>query len=152
MELDTEAYEYAGFWIRVLAALIDTVLVLLVTVPLVAWFYGWDVMVLGSDETFKPMRFTIEWLLPAAATLVFWRYRSATPGKLAIRARIVDARSGGTPTLVQFVVRYLGYFVSIIPFCLGLIWVGIDPRKQGFHDKLARTVVIRRKSEPVRFE
>lgn len=34
------------------------------------------------------------------------------------------------------------YFVSIIPLCLGLIWVGIDRRKQGWHDKLTNTVVV----------
>ena len=152
LDLDPNAWEYAGFWIRVWAACIDTVLVLLVTVPLIAWFYGWDEVVFGSGERLRPTRFAIEWLLPALATLVFWRYRSATPGKLAIRARIVDARSGGTPSIAQFVVRYLGYFVSIVPLCLGLIWVGIDRRKQGFHDKLARTVVIRPKAEPVRWE
>ena len=51
--------------------------------------------------------------------------------------------------------RYLGYYVSIIPFCMGLIWVAFDRRKQGWHDKLAGTVVIRSKAlgaEPVRFE
>ena len=151
MDIDPGRYEYAGFWIRVWAAFIDSVLVLLVAVPLIAWFYGWDELVVGSD-TFKPVRFAIEWLLPAAATLVFWRYRSATPGKMAIGARIVDARTGQAPTLGQLVVRYLGYFVSLFPFGLGLVWVGIDRRKQGFHDKLARTVVIRPKPEPVRFD
>ena len=40
---------------------------------------------------------------------------------------------------------------SIVPLCLGLLWVAFDPRKQGFHDKLAHTLVIRRKPEPVRF-
>jgi uncharacterized RDD family membrane protein YckC len=39
--------------------------------------------------------------------------------------------------------RYLGYFVSTIPFGLGLFWIGWDKRKQGWHDKLAGTVVIR---------
>jgi uncharacterized RDD family membrane protein YckC len=151
VELDPSRYRYAGFWIRVWAALIDSALVLFVAVPLIVWLYGWDELLFGG-EAFKPMRFVIEWLLPAAATLVFWRYRSATPGKLAIGARIVDARTGGTPSLAQFIVRYLGYFVSIFPFFLGLFWVGIDRRKQGFHDKLARTVVIRPKAEPVRFE
>jgi uncharacterized RDD family membrane protein YckC len=49
----------------------------------------------------------------------------------------------------------LGYYVSAIPFGLGLLWVGIDPKKQGWHDKLAGTVVIRRKggtTRPVSFE
>jgi uncharacterized RDD family membrane protein YckC len=47
--------------------------------------------------------------------------------------------------------RYLGYFVSAIPLFLGLIWVGIDGRKQGWHDKLAGTVVIRPKPQGVTF-
>lgn len=70
-------------------------------------------------------------------------YRQATPGKMAISARIVDAGTGGPPSTAQLVVRYLGYFVSTIPLCLGLLWVAFDPRKQGWHDKLARTVVVR---------
>jgi uncharacterized RDD family membrane protein YckC len=151
VELDPKSYEYAGFWIRVLAALIDTVLVLFLTVPLVVWFYGWDALV-ADNEAFRPLLFAIEYLLPALAVLVFWRYRAATPGKIAIHARIVDARTGEAPSLLQLIVRYVGYYVSIIPLCLGLIWVGIDRRKQGFHDKIARTVVIRRKPEPVKFE
>jgi uncharacterized RDD family membrane protein YckC len=36
------------------------------------------------------------------------------------------------------IVRYLGYFVSSIPFGLGLFWVAFDARKQGWHDKMAR--------------
>ena len=151
MVLDPNEYQYVGFWLRVAAAMVDTILVLCIAVPLVVWLYGWDELVFGSDESFKPTRFAIDWLLPAAATLLFWYFRSATPGKLLIGARIVDAKSGGKPTTAQLVVRYLGYFVSTIPFCLGLLWVAFDARKQGFHDKLARTVVIRRKPEPVRF-
>ena len=152
MVLDPTEYEYVGFWLRVVAAIVDTILVLCIAVPLVVWLYGWDGVVFGSAEGFRPTRFAIDWLIPAAATLLFWHFRSATPGKLLIGARIVDAKSGAKPTTAQLIVRYLGYFVSTIPFCLGLLWVAFDARKQGFHDKLARTVVIRRKPEPVRFE
>ena len=103
---------------------------------------------------FRPTEFLITWILPAIAVIVFWRYRSATPGKMVIGARIVDAKTGEPPSLAQLVGRYLAYFVSTTPFCLGLIWVGFDRRKQGWHDKLASTVVIRSKrhgKEPVRF-
>ena len=83
-------------------------------------------------------------LIVALIVLAFWRSKfSATPGKMAIHAQIVDARTLGRPTLGQLVIRYLGYFVSTIPLCLGLMWVGFDRRKQGWHDKLADTVVIR---------
>jgi uncharacterized RDD family membrane protein YckC len=75
--------------------------------------------------------------------VAFWRRTLATPGKMVIGAQIVDARTLGKPTLRQLVIRYLGYYVSTIPLGLGLLWVAFDPRKQGWHDKMANTVVIR---------
>jgi len=87
--------------------------------------------------------------------VVFWIYKQATPGKMAVSARVVDAKTGNTLTVGQSIGRYLGYFVSAIPLGLGLIWVAFDPKKQGWHDKLAGTVVIRSKNrgpEPVKFE
>lgn len=156
MPIDPSEYEYAGFWIRVWASLIDSALVLLVTAPLLGLLYGWDTgFGLSSGSGFRPTEFIISWVLPGIAVIAFWRYRSATPGKMVIHARIVDARTGEPPSVGQLIGRYLGYFVSTFPFFLGLIWVGIDARKQGWHDKLARTVVIRDKrrgAEPVRFE
>lgn len=59
--------------------------------------------------------------------------------------RVVDAESGGPLTLGQGVGRYFAYFVSTIPLGLGFLWVAFDKRKQGWHDKLAHTVVIRRR-------
>ncbi|MEK7402143.1 MAG: RDD family protein, partial [Gemmatimonadota bacterium] len=81
--------------------------------------------------------------LPAVGVIAFWVYRSATPGKMATRTRLVDATTGGTPSTKQCVVRYLGYFVSIAGFFAGFLWIAFDRRKQGWHDKLAGTVVVR---------
>jgi uncharacterized RDD family membrane protein YckC len=61
---------------------------------------------------------------------------------MAISAKIVDAQTGGAPSTARLVVRYFAYIVSMLPLFLGFIWIGIDRRKQGFHDKLAGTVVI----------
>ncbi len=84
---------------------------------------------------------------------MFWIYKSATSGKMATKLTIVDAKTGGKPSTGQLIGRYLGYFVSMIPLFLGIIWVGIDKRKQGWHDKLAGTVVIKsNKTDPVSFE
>ena len=85
----------------------------------------------------------LQLVLPALAVLIFWVTRQATPGKMAIRARIVDAETGARPSTAQFLGRYLAYYVSMLLFGLGFIWVGIDARKQGWHDKLAGTVVVR---------
>ena len=154
MPIEPSEFEYAGFWIRVWAALIDTFLVVLITTPILGALYGWDYGRTAGDGPFRPTEFLITWILPAIAVILFWRFRSATPGKMVIGAKIVDAKSGEAPRTAQLVGRYLAYFVSTAPFCLGLIWVGFDRRKQGWHDKLASTVVIRSKrhgKEPVRF-
>lgn len=151
--MEVEDLEYVGFWPRVGASLIDTLLLMLICMPLVTWAYGWKYW---SSTTLVqgPVDFLINWVFPAIAVVLFWVYRQATPGKMAIGARILDATAGDAPTTGQLVVRYLGYYVSIIPLFLGILWVAFDPRKQGWHDKLAGTVVVRRKNrspEPVRF-
>jgi uncharacterized RDD family membrane protein YckC len=144
--------EYAGFWIRTGAVIIDTILVLIIILPTLTAIYGKDYWVSDSlIQGFWDMLFNF--ILPAIAVIFFWIYKSATPGKMATKLTIVDAKTGGKPSTGQFIGRYLGYYVSMIPFFLGFIWVGIDKRKQGWHDKLAGTVVIRsNQSEPVKFE
>ena len=137
--------EYVGFWARVGAAIIDTILFLIICAPLVTMIYGRDYWLDPARVGFiaGPADFVINWLFPAVAVILFWIYRQATPGKMAIGARIVDAKTLGKPSTGQLIGRYLAYYVSIIPLMLGIIWVGIDGRKQGFHDKLAGTLVIR---------
>jgi len=144
--------EYAGFWIRVGATLIDSLILCLIIMPILFKIYGPDYL-LEAGLVVGTWDFLLSWVFPAVAVVVFWLYKSATPGKLALRLTIVDADTGQKPTLGQFIIRYIGYFVAMIPFFLGLVWVGIDDRKQGWHDKLARTVVLHNTQKvPVRFE
>jgi uncharacterized RDD family membrane protein YckC len=75
--------------------------------------------------------------------LVFWARVQATPGKMLLHARIVDAKTGADPRPMQLLIRYVGYFVSTIIFGLGFLWIAFDGRKQGLHDKMAGTVVVR---------
>jgi uncharacterized RDD family membrane protein YckC len=153
--MSNDDLEYAGFWVRVGAAIIDSVLVMCLIYPILVWVYGWSYL---GRTMMAPEGFTdvlVSWVLPAVAVIVFWISRQATPGKMALQLRIVDARTGGTLTIGQSLIRYLGYYVSTIPLGIGLIWVAFDPKKQGWHDKLASTVVIRsrrRGPEPVSFE
>jgi uncharacterized RDD family membrane protein YckC len=154
--INSNDYEYVGFWIRVAAALIDSLLVIAVTLPVLRMIYGPGYFEESADRFVAgPADFLISWIFPALAVVLFWRAKQATPGKMVFDARIVDARTGAPMTFGQSIGRYLGYFVSTIPFGLGLIWVAFDARKQGWHDKLAGTVVIRtrrRGPQPVRFE
>lgn len=133
---------YAGFWVRTGAAIIDSILLLIIISPLLTAIYGTEYWV---SESFihGTWDVVINYILPAVAVILFWAYKSATPGKMLLKLTIVDAETGGKPSTGQFIGRYFAYFVSIIPLFLGFIWVGIDKRKQGWHDKLAGTVVIR---------
>jgi uncharacterized RDD family membrane protein YckC len=143
-----------GFWSRVGAALIDSILALILIMPLLILVYGMEYL---DNEAFiaGPADLLISYGLPAVLSIVLWIRFGATPGKMAIGASIVDARTGGKPSTSQYVIRYLGYFVSMFGLFLGYLWVGFDPRKQGWHDKMANTVVVRRKGgvgNPVQFE
>lgn len=145
--MNEQNIEYAGFWLRFGAAIIDTILILVITFPLLIAIYGWDYF--GTENTgwiAGPADFLISWVLPAVATILFWMYRQATPGKMLLSVRIQDANTGAKLSVGQSVGRYLGYFVSTIPLGLGLIWVAFDKKKQGWHDKLAHTVVVKTKS------
>lgn len=150
---DTTELEYVGFWLRVWASIIDSVLVMLILIPLTVAVYGWDYFMVATHAS-GAAEFFISWVLPAVAVLAFWMAKNATPGKMAISATIVDERTGGPPGTAQHLGRYFGYFLAAIPLGLGLIWVAFDPKKQGWHDKLAGTVVVRprKKSGVVHFE
>jgi len=148
-------FEYVGFWSRVGASIIDTIIIVIITAPALISIYGSDYFT-DSDAPFiaGPADFLISWVFPAVAVILFWLYKRATPGKMAVSAQVVDARTGKSLTLGQAIGRYLAYVVAALPLFLGIIWVAFDPRKQGWHDKLAGTVVIRPKHrgpEPVRF-
>lgn len=148
--------EYAGFWIRVLAALIDTVLIIAVTFPLLYAVYGAAYFDGVSTSFFAgPADILISYVLPAVGAILFWRAKQGTPGKLAFAMRVVDARTGKTLSVGQSIGRYFGYFASMLPLGLGIVWVGLDARKQGWHDKLAGSVVVRVRSstaQPVVFD
>lgn len=94
-------------------------------------------------EILKVLKFnTIELAVTTPIILLFWVYRSATPGKMILRMKIVDAKTGGAPSKAQLIGRYFGYFLSTLPLGLGFLWIYYDKKKQGWHDKLAGTVVI----------
>ncbi len=144
--MSTDDVEYAGFWVRVAASLIDTLLIVGITMPLLLAIYGRSYFSGATSGSFPGLvDFLLSWVAPAVAAIVFWLYKQATPGKMVFSARVVDAKTGNTLTVAQSIGRYLGYFVSTVPFGLGLLWVAFDPKKQGWHDKLAGTVVIRSK-------
>jgi uncharacterized RDD family membrane protein YckC len=131
--------DYATFWQRALALLIDWLIVVVIAMPIIVVAFG------ASYFSLDPVRRSGDLaiaLLVGALIVGFWRYCGATPGKMAVGVKIVDASTGGTPSTGRLVLRLVCYLVSALPLYLGFVWAAIDRKKQGWHDKIAGTIVI----------
>ena len=143
--------EYAGFGPRLLALILDGILISLISAPILALLYG-SVMPDPAEvpETFSEAafyvrgqgEFFINWIFPGIFTIALWHWICATPAKLVLRMAVVDAKTGRRASLFQYTIRYLAYFVSALPLLLGYFAVLWDDRNQAWHDKIAGTVVI----------
>ncbi len=160
---ESGAVRYAGFWVRFAASVIDSILVSAIVGPLLIAAYGRgyfqpyiDFLRSGQvDLLTRLVAFAdaseqyngtasnlINWLVPAILIVVFWMARQATPGKMVFGIRIVDATTMQKPSAGQDIGRYLAYFVSLLVLGLGFLAIAFDKRKQGWHDRLAGTLVI----------
>ncbi|HQU14538.1 MAG: hypothetical protein B7Z66_02735 [Chromatiales bacterium 21-64-14] len=139
---------YAGFWRRVAATLIDVLMLALLSGTLLYLLRGPAYLQeIASDA--DPLgvhgwqNVVINYVLPLVLTVFMWVRFLGTPGKLLLGCQVVDARTRARLGIRQATVRYFAYLASILPFGLGFLWIGWDRRKQGFHDKIAGSVVIR---------
>jgi uncharacterized RDD family membrane protein YckC len=85
----------------------------------------------------------LQLIIIVSVFLYFWIKKQATPGKMFLAIKIVDAKTLGKPTKKQLVIRMFSYIISAVPLLLGIIWISFDPKKQGWHDKIASTLVIK---------
>ena len=133
MATATMTMEKVGFGTRFVAFIIDAILLGVVN-QIVASIFG------GGDPTRVSGLTT---LIGIAYIVGLWTYWGGqTIGKKAMGIKIVKA--DGTPFgLVPAIIRYVGYIVSAVVILLGFIWILFDPNKQGWHDKIAGTYVIR---------
>ena len=124
------AISYAGFWIRLLATIIDSI-ALLVPQAFLA---------LAVDDLVARLFGNLA--VAAAYSIAFWQLNGATPGKMALGIRIV--RSSGEPIgLSSAIVRYIGYSLSALILFIGYLMIAFSHNKRGLHDLIADTVVIK---------
>jgi uncharacterized RDD family membrane protein YckC len=140
-----ENSQYVGFGARFGASIIDTLLFWSIILSIYYLIYG--AFIPSKTEKLMSLEIVLEYIFPFIATLVFWIYKSATPGKMFLKAIIVDATTYEKPTTKQLLIRNVGYYLSLLALGLGYFWIIWDKRKQGWHDKLANTLVIQPKSE-----
>ncbi len=130
---------YGGFWIRVVAYVIDAIILGVVGFII-------DVILRANPNDPSSSGYfaanLVNFLIGAAYFIAFWSYWSATPGQRIFKLRVVDANTMQPIGPGKAVLRYIGLFISFLVCFVGVIWVAFDARKQGWMDKIAGTVVL----------
>jgi uncharacterized RDD family membrane protein YckC len=148
---------YAGFWIRLAARLIDGVILgipfalLFGVIAVAAGVFAGNTNSTNQNTSGAAAAvfggfFILLYLCFLVITLGYWIYfwgtSGATLGMRLLRLRVIDANTGATIGYARAVVRLLMTVVNSWACYIGWIWVAFDPRKQGWHDKVANSVVI----------
>jgi uncharacterized RDD family membrane protein YckC len=89
--------------------------------------------------------YLLSFVLGAAYTVYFWTSSGSTPGKSVMGLQVISASTGQLVDPGQAILRYVGYLVSSIPFGLGFLWIIWDEKHEGWHDKIAKTMVVKAK-------
>jgi uncharacterized RDD family membrane protein YckC len=127
--------EKAGWWTRALAILIDTIGIGIIAAAVAS--------ILGGDATGTQSQ-GLSTLFQAVYFTYFWSAagKGQTLGSRALNIRVVKT-DGSYLDYVGAFLRYIGFFISCIVFLIGVIWAAFDAQKQGWHDKIAGTYVVR---------
>jgi len=127
--------EKAGFWTRFLAILIDAI-----GIGIIA---GAISSLLGADTQSRQYQ-GLSILLQAAYFTYFWSAagNGQTLGSRALKIRVVKT-DGSYLDYVGAFLRYIGFVISCVVVFLGIIWAAFDAQKQGWHDKIAGTYVVK---------
>ena len=151
-EVDMEDVEYIGFWVRLVAFIVDDI-ILAALFFLLSFIFGfsgqeshfWKITVhyRGGDDLAMTILFNVIFAALFLGYFVFLTGRyGATLGKMLLRIKVVgedyNPISYGTAALREI----LGRIICAIFCYLGYIWVAFDKRKQGWHDKIAKTYVV----------
>lgn len=136
--MNEETIHYAGLGSRFLAVLMDGIILSVFS----ALVLGKEVVQV-TDASFNIQFNGWKILIPFVYTLFFWIKFSATPGKMVMKLKIVD--EANNPLTVQSaIIRYLGYILNGFTLMLGFLWAAFNDKKQGLHDIIAKTYVVKK--------
>jgi uncharacterized RDD family membrane protein YckC len=155
--------EYAGFWIRMAAGLVDLTTILLlyfIISSFILWllaggaglfsgisdpftgYMGWGSKYVARSLFSMPVAWTMGWLMSLMYFCWFWVWRGQTFGKMVMGIKVIRTDSSEISWLCA-IIRFFGGLLSIAILFIGYIWIHFDEKKQGLHDKLADTIVVK---------
>jgi uncharacterized RDD family membrane protein YckC len=147
-----EEDRYAGFVSRVIAFMIDVFIILIVnallnfTIRMLFGFFGLDNLKIVSDFSVSRLADGLALLFPFILQAVYfiggWAIFGRTIGMSLAGIRVEETHRPGDVTFTRAILRYAGMYLSILALGLGILWVLIDRKHQGWHDKLGNTLVV----------
>lgn len=160
--MENESTEYAGFWIRFIAYIIDSFIIgfleFIIVLPLLGLF-GVKVFELSTlrdlenadSDLLVPVIASAITGLSLTVLLITWFYyallqsgaRQATVGKMALVLKVTDV-NGDRLTFARVSLRYFSKILSGLFMMIGYIMAGFTPKKQALHDYIANTYVVRK--------
>lgn len=139
---ERQGIEYASAGMRVLSVAFDLIVIGVATMLFVLIAYGQTWLIYhGSDPTID--FYLSIGLIPLVYFVGFWFALGATPGKLLLNLRIVDAQTGQLPDLLQCLFRLVGYVLNALTLGLGILGICNLRKPFGWHDRLSGTLVIK---------
>lgn len=147
------SWHYGGFWIRVAARIIDTVVLYVAQMPIQLFFFG-RVLFPGSQPPAESAAAllsaalwvrVVSWVIQGAYEVLMLRFFSATVGKMAVGLKVVRTDGSGLGWGIA-VGRFFMYLVSAIILGIGYIMAGFDEEKRALHDRVCDTRVIYKRS------
>lgn len=135
--------QFAGFWIRFIAILIDGVILWIAQMILVV---GLSAVAVASNKAASLAVVVFMSLLTVAMGCFYEAYfvssRGATPGKMALSLKVIRS-DGSRPSMGVGVGRYFAKLISYLAFFIGFIMAGVDEEKRALHDRICDTRVVR---------
>jgi uncharacterized RDD family membrane protein YckC len=148
--------QYAGFWIRVVAWLIDAVILSIVNGVIGAFFGGGISALIKPGQDASTVNFAALFaamgtmiLVTLAIQFVYHAYlesseKQATIGKMVLGLKVTDL-NGQRISFARASGRFFSKLISSLVLCIGYIMVAFTEKKQGLHDMIASTLVVRTK-------
>ncbi len=147
---------YGGFWRRAAAILVDKVILLALCILL--FFIGLmaNLAAAGSSQILEDLLLGNTTVMTGGFIFLYYitilllsiiyfgyfiGYAGQTPGKMLFGLYVIRV-SGENMNFRQAFIRWIGYILSGMVFYIGFLWAIFDRRKQGWHDKLAGSIVI----------
>ena len=142
-----EQHPKAGFWLRLVAALIDMTIVLVLQLILGAAL-GFSAARLLPQDSFATINLLVlveifTYVLGFAYYVAFTGYCGQTPGKMALRLKVILC-NGENIGYGRAAIREIpAKFIAGIVLCIGYLMIAFDRQKQGLHDHMVKTYVVK---------